>query len=36
MMVPIVVMSAGILLLGILNEPLVTNILLIAFPGGGR
>ncbi|HHY05921.1 MAG TPA: monovalent cation/H+ antiporter subunit D family protein [Clostridia bacterium] len=35
MLVPIVVLGACILVVGILNEPLVSNILLMAFPGGG-
>jgi len=35
LMVPIVVLGAGVLILGILNEPLITNILQYAFPGGG-
>lgn len=35
MLVPIVVLGACILVVGILNEPLVSNILLSAFPGGG-
>ena len=35
MLIPIVVLGLGILLLGILNEPIVTNILQYALPGGG-
>lgn len=34
-MVPLVVLGAGILILGIFNEPLISNILQYAFPGGG-
>lgn len=35
MMIPIVILGLGILILGILNEPLISNILQCAFPGGG-
>lgn len=35
MLIPIVVLGLGILLMGILNEPIVTNILQYALPGGG-
>ena len=35
MLVPLVVLGVSILLVGILNEPLISNILQYAFPGGG-
>ncbi|QNB47063.1 NADH/ubiquinone/plastoquinone (complex I) [Thermanaerosceptrum fracticalcis] len=36
MLVPIVLLGVGILVIGVLNEPIVTQILQYALPGGGR
>ena len=36
MLVPIIVLGLGILILGILNEPIVTQVIQFAIPGGGQ
>jgi len=36
MLVPIIVLGLGILILGIFNEPLVSQIIQFAIPGGGQ
>ena len=36
MLVPIVVLGLGILVLGILNEPIVSQVIQFAIPGGGQ